>query len=183
MRGLLARDALAHSSSPLLALENSPDFNRACTPAIASSWATISAWSCSLFIMVRTYDVRLPEGGAAVSSACARALVRCPPQARSSLNCKVRYVIGEIAKDNDVGYASMRWLGMGLAVRCVGMGWCSMVVASGGLRVIRAIVVGVYHPGAAVVSMIGCITTTAGIASTTTIGEAMPSPAVTISPA
>jgi len=51
--------------------------------------------------MVRTYDFRLPEGGAAVSSACVCALVRCPPHSRSSLNCKVRYVIGEIAKDNE----------------------------------------------------------------------------------
>jgi hypothetical protein len=82
-----------------------------------------------------------------------------------------------------VGCTSVRWLGMGLAMGCVGMRWCGMIVVSGGLSVIRAIVVGMYHPGAAVVSMIGCITTTAGIASSTAIGEAVPSPAVTISPA
>jgi hypothetical protein len=59
----LARLRISRSSFALPALENSADVNRACSPAIASSWVAISAWSCSLLIMVRTYDVRLPEGG------------------------------------------------------------------------------------------------------------------------
>jgi hypothetical protein len=79
--------------------------------------------------------------------------------------------------------ASVRWCGMGLAVGCVSMRWRGMIVASGGLSVIPTIAAGVDYPSSAVMSIIRRITTTAGIASSTTIGEAMAAPAVAISPA
>jgi hypothetical protein len=92
-----ARLRISRSSLALPALENSPDFNRARTPAIACSWFVISARSCSLVNIVRTYEVRLPEGGAAVSAAYYVRVPDRPPHSMSSLNCEVCYVIDEIA--------------------------------------------------------------------------------------
>ena len=101
-----ARLRISRSSLALPALENSPDFNRARTPAIACSWFVISARSCSLVNIVRTYEVRLPEGGAAVSAACMCAClmpttVKVVTELRGMLRDRRNSLIDEIAKDNE----------------------------------------------------------------------------------
>jgi hypothetical protein len=66
----------------------------------------MSARSCSLVNMVRTYEVRLSDGGDAVSAACMCAFlmpttVKAVTELRATLCDRRNSLIDEIAEDNE----------------------------------------------------------------------------------
>jgi hypothetical protein len=85
-----------------LALENSPDFNSACTPAISILMGAISAWSAHLCCSPSA------RRGCRFRCLSVFARARCPQQSSSSMNCEVFYVIDEIAKDNENDQSNQR---------------------------------------------------------------------------